>query len=127
MHEALITAALIAAVVWLWRENLRAREVATRAGRRICAASDVQFLDQTVAFARMSLAWSARPPVVAGADPLATKGGERAKPGRSARVALVRIYRFDYSTDGADRAAGLVVVQGGAVVHAQLADLGTLH
>ena len=102
MHEALIAAALIAAAVWLWRENLRAREAATRAGRRICEASGVQLLDETVALARMSLGWNAR-------------------------VALVRVYRFDYSADGADRAAGLVVVQGGAVVHVQLADPGTLH
>ena len=102
MHEALIAVALIAAAIWLWRESLRSREAATRAGRRICVASDVQFLDETVALARMSLAWNGR-------------------------VALVRIYRFDYSTDGADRATGLVVVQRGAVVHAQLADPGTLH
>ena len=102
MHEALIAVALIAAAIWLWRESLRSREAATRAGRRICAASDVQFLDETVALARMSLAWNGR-------------------------MAFVRIYRFDYSTDGADRAAGLVVVQRGAVVHAQLADPGTLH
>ena len=102
MHEALIAVALIAAAIWLWRESLRSRETATRAGRRICAASNVQFLDETVALAKMNLAWNGR-------------------------VALVRIYRFDYSTDGADRAAGLVVVQRGAVVHVQLADPGTLH
>ena len=102
MHEALIAVALIAAVVWLWRESLRAREAATRAGRRICAANDVQFLDETVALARMSVAWSGR-------------------------TALVRFYRFDYSTNGADRATGLVVVQRGAVVHVQLTAPGTLH
>ena len=102
MHEALIAVALIAAVVWLWRESLRAREAATGAGRRICAANDVQFLDETVALARMNLAWNGR-------------------------VALVRSYRFDYSTDGADRAAGLVVVLRGAIVHVQLAGPGTVH
>ena len=102
MHEALIAVGLIAAVVWLWRESLRAREAATRAGRRICAANDVQFLDETVALARMNLAWNGR-------------------------VALVRSYRFDYSTDGADRAAGLVVVLRGTIVHAQLAGPGTMH
>ena len=102
MHEALIAVAVLAAVVWLWRESLRSREAATRAGRRICAASDVQFLDETVALVRMSIAWHGR-------------------------VALVRIYRFDYSTDGADRAVGLVIVQRGAVVHVQLAGPGTLH
>ena len=102
MHEALIAVALLAAAVWMWRENLRAREAATRAGRRICDANDVQFLDETVALARMSLGWNGR-------------------------VALVRSYRFDYSTDGADRAAGLVVVQGGAIIHVQLAWPGKLH
>ena len=102
MHEALVAVALIAAAIWLWRESLRSREAATRAGRRVCEASDVQFLDETVALAKMSLAWNGR-------------------------VALVRIYRFDYSTDGADRATGLVVVQGSAIVHVQLADPETLH
>ena len=102
MHEALIAVGLIALAIWLWRESLRAREAATRAGRRICSANDVQFLDETVALARMSLGWNGR-------------------------VALLRSYRFDYSTDGADRATGLVVVQGGAVVHVQLAAPGTLH
>ena len=102
MHETRTAAILIAAAVWLWRENLRAREAATRAGRRLCETSDVQFLDETVALARMNLGWNGR-------------------------AALVRVYRFDYSAHGADRAAGLVVVQGGAVVHAQLAEPGTLH
>ena len=102
MHEALIAVALIAVAIWLWRESLRAREAATRAGRRICEASDVQFLDETVALAKTSLGWNRR-------------------------VALIRIYRFDYSKDGADRSAGLVVVQRGAVVHVQLAEPGTLH
>lgn len=102
MHEALIAVVVLAAAVWLWRESLRAREAATRAGRRICEANDVQFLDETVALARMSLGWNGQ-------------------------VALVRSYRFDYSTDGADRAAGLVVVQAGAIVHVQLGGTGPLH
>ena len=102
MHETLIAIALVALVVWLWRESLRAREAATRAGRRVCEANDVQFLDETVALARMSLGWNGR-------------------------VALIRSYRFDYSTDGADRAAGLVIVQGDAIVHVQLASPGTMH
>ena len=102
MHEALIAVAILAAVVWLWRESLRAREAATRAGRRVCQANDVQFLDETVALAKMNFAWNGR-------------------------VALVRSYRFDYSTNGADRAGGLVVVHGNAIVHVQLADPGTLH
>ena len=102
MHEALIAVAILAVVVWLWRESLRAREAATRAGRRICQDNDVQFLDETVALAKMTLAWNGR-------------------------VALVRCYRFDYSTNGADRACGIVVVQGNVIVHVQLAGPTTLH
>lgn len=102
MHESLIAVAVIAGAVWLWRESLRAREAATRAGRRICEANDVQFLDETVALAGMSVGWNGR-------------------------AALVRSYRFDYSTDGADRATGFVVVQAGAIVHVQLAGRRTVH
>ena len=102
MHETLIALGLVAAAVWFWRESLRAREAATAAGRRLCQANDVQFLDETVALARMSLGWNGR-------------------------VALLRNYRFDYSTDGANRATGLVVVQGRAIVHAQLHAPGTVH
>ena len=102
MHETLIAIALVAVAIWFWRESLQAREAATLAGRRICTANDVQFLDETVALARMSLGWNRR-------------------------VALLRSYRFDYSVDGADRATGLVVVQGRAIVHVQLHAPGTLH
>ena len=102
MNEVLVAVLVLGGVVWAWRANLRAREAATHAGRRLCAANDVQFLDETVALARMNLAWNGR-------------------------VALVRSYRFDYSTDGADRAGGLVVVQGRYIVHAQLAGPELLH
>ena len=102
MHETLIAIALLAVAIWFWRESLQAREAATLAGRGICKANEVQFLDETVALARMSLGWNGR-------------------------VALLRSYRFDYSTDGADRATGLVVVQGRAIVHVQLHAPGTLH
>ena len=102
MHEALIAGVLIAAGVWLWRESLRAREAATRAGRSICRANDVQLLDETVALAGMNLGWQGRP-------------------------TLVRSYRFDYSVHGADRATGLVLVERGHVVHVQLAPPNRLH
>ena len=102
MHETLIAIGLIAVAIWFWRDSLRAREAATLAGRGLCTANDVQFLDETVALARMSLGWNGR-------------------------VTLLRNYRFDYSTDGVDRATGLIVVQGRAIVHAQLHAPGTLH
>ena len=126
MHEALIAAVLVAAGIWLWRESLRAREAATRAGRRACRENDVQFLDETVALAKMNLAWiSHRIPAAHDERPGSSGTAARRRP--DGRLVLVRSYRFDYSVDGSDRAAGLVVVQGGTVVHIQLTVPETLH
>ena len=46
----------IAAAVYLWIDSLRAREHAVRAGRSACQRYDVQFLDETVSFAKLRLA-----------------------------------------------------------------------
>src|SRR5438034_1017645 len=40
----------------LWIDSLRARERAVEAGRSACARYDLQFLDETVSFARLRLA-----------------------------------------------------------------------
>src|SRR3954447_3483008 len=47
---------LIAAGALLWLDSLRARERALVAGRSACERYRVQFLDDTVSFARMRLA-----------------------------------------------------------------------
>src|SRR5690606_26170565 len=45
----------IAAVVWGWMDALRARELAIRHGRALCAEAGVQLLDQTVSLTRLRI------------------------------------------------------------------------
>jgi hypothetical protein len=87
--EVLILLALLGAAVWFWFDSLAAREVAIAAGSRACAELNFQFLDQSVAVARLGL-------------------------GRNAygHLQLRRVFAFDYSSDGADRWRGRVVVLG---------------
>ena len=47
---------LIAAGIFFWLDSLRARERALNAGRAACERYALQFLDDTVSFARMRLA-----------------------------------------------------------------------
>jgi hypothetical protein len=73
-----------------WDSALGAREAANRIARDACSRAVVQFLDGTVAFAGFRLR-------------------------RAGRLALLRTYTFDYTTDGVDRAQGFVVMAGGRV------------
>ncbi len=41
------------AVVWLWLDSLKAREVAVQAARAACAAEALLLLDDTVAIANL--------------------------------------------------------------------------
>lgn len=81
--------ALIAAGVFFWLDSLRAREHALEAGRSACARYAVQFLDETVAFARMSLARK-------------EDGGLR----------ILRTYTFEFSDTGNNRRHGTIVMLG---------------
>lgn len=71
-----------AAIAWLWASELRARETALRICRAACERHGVQFLDDSVALARM------RPRRIEG------------------RVCLLRQYRFYFSAEGSDRRLG---------------------
>jgi len=55
MWEAAVLAAIVAGALF-WVDSLRARERALAAGRSACERYGVQFLDDTVAFARLGLA-----------------------------------------------------------------------
>jgi hypothetical protein len=83
----LAIAALLAA--WLWHATLRAREHANGVAAETCRKLNVQFLDGTVAFARMGLTRDA-----------------------SGRLALRRSYVFDYTEDGMTRRQGFVILCG---------------
>ena len=89
MGEA-IAILLIAAAALLWADSLRARERAVRAGRDACARYGLQFLDDTVSFARLRL----------GRD-------------SDGRVKIARTYTFEFSDTGNNRRDGAIVMLGG--------------
>jgi len=96
MGEA-IAILLIAGAALLWADSLRARERAVRAGRDACARYGLQFLDDTVSFARMRL----------GRD-------------SDGRVKIARTYTFEFSDTGNNRRDGAIVMLGGELQDLQL-------
>jgi len=88
MHSTLAALVLVGVVAWLWRDSLRARELAARVSRRACDAEGVQFLDDTVALLSLR--------------PVFERG----------RLTLRRIYQFEFSRRGDDRASGSVMITG---------------
>ena len=84
--------AMLAALAWLWFDSMRARERAVAAGVRACEREGLQFLDETVE-------WVSLRPVRAA----------------SGRVALKRIYRFEFSDNGDNRRGGSISMLGGEV------------
>jgi hypothetical protein len=91
MWELAVILFLLGGVV-LWADSLRARERAVRAGRSACQRYELQFLDDTVSFARMRLARNA--------------DGE---------LRIARTYTFEFSDTGNNRRQGAVVMLGGEV------------
>ncbi len=89
---------LIAALVWLIWDSLRAREAAIAASRAACAEEHYQFLDETVA--------------IESVRPVRDDDGQ---------IRLRRIYGFEYSETGDNRRRGTVVLVGAAVVMLSLA------
>ena len=79
---------VLLALAWFWLDGARAREFATTLARRYCRHRGLQFLDDTVALARVGLRW--------------TKDGLR----------LRRMYRFEYSLEGVGRRTGFVLMLG---------------
>ena len=89
------TMALIGLAVFFWLDSLKARERAVQAGRSACARYSLQFLDDTVAFARLRLARD--------------DGGQ---------LRIARTYTFEFSDTGNNRRQGAIVMLG-----AELQDL----
>jgi hypothetical protein len=87
MFELATVALLLAG--WLWFDSLRAREAAIRAARQACEADGVLLLDDTVALAAFSL-----------------------RRRDSGRLALKRVYRFEFSDTGNNRLEGSVTMLG---------------
>lgn len=81
---------LFAAGIFLWLDSLRARERALTAGRSACERYELQFLDDTVAFARLRLARD-----------------------EQGQLKIARTYTFEFSDTGNNRRHGAIVMLGG--------------
>lgn len=88
---------LIFLVAFFWIDSLRARERALAAGRAACERYAVQFLDETVAFARLRL----------GRD-------------EEGRLKIARTYTFEFSDTGNNRRYGAIVLLGTALQDVQM-------
>ena len=96
MWELAGIVALVAALL-LWADSLKARERAVRAGRSACERYQLQFLDDTVSFARLRLARN-----------------------HDGELRLVRTYTFEFSDTGNNRRQGAIVMLGSEVQDLQL-------
>lgn len=90
--EAIVLVTL-GCIACFWYDTIRAREAGIRAARDSCAREGVQLLDDTVAFRSLRL-------------------GRR----DNGRIALRRVYDFEYSGTGNDRYRGSVMLLGTDVV-----------
>ena len=96
MLEVAALLALVLAVLF-WLDSLRARERAVRAGREACQRYELQFLDDTVSFARLRL--------------------ERDDEGR---VRIARTYAFEFTETGNSRRRGAIKMLGKELSEVQL-------
>jgi hypothetical protein len=96
MWEALAIL-LIVAGAFLWADSLKARERAIKAGRSACERYRLQFLDETVAFARMRLARD-----------------------DEGQLKISRTYTFEFSDTGNNRRHGAIVMLGAEVADMHL-------
>jgi len=88
MSSALITLLLLLAIVWLWLDGARARELATAIARAACERRGWQLLDGTVSLRRMAIRQ--------------TQDGLRFR----------RMFSFEYSRNTVDRLIGHVLLLG---------------
>ncbi|HXI37181.1 MAG TPA: DUF3301 domain-containing protein [Burkholderiales bacterium] len=88
---------LVAAGLLLWVDSLRARERAVKAGREACQRYDLQFLDDTVSFARIRLARD-----------------------EEGQLKIGRTYTFEFSDTGNNRRRGAIVILGASLQDVQL-------
>ena len=86
----LILGVLLAAIlIWFWQDSLGTRERANFAAQAACERSGLQFLDGTVAFARLALARN-----------------------EHGQISLRRTYVFDYTAGDIERLQGFVMLLG---------------
>lgn len=83
--------------IWYWLDGMRAKEIATVAGARVCQARDVYFLDETVVQTRV-----------------------RFRRNAVGHIVLYREYRFEFTSDGARRYQGKICLVGKHVVSTEM-------
>ena len=88
MVNTLLPLLVLMLLAWVWLDSARAREFANTLAQRYCDNRGMQFLDQTVALCRVGLRW--------------TSDGLRIR----------RMFRFDFSLEGAGRHTGYVLMLG---------------
>ena len=96
MWEGLVLAVIVGSAL-LWADSLKARERAIRAGRSACERYQLQFLDDTVSFARMRLARD-----------------------EEGQLKISRTYTFEFSDTGNNRRHGAIVMLGHELLDLQL-------
>lgn len=96
-YSTLLLLMLLAAVVGVWHDNIRAREAANRVAAEACRRRELQMLDGTVALAALRPRFDWR-------------NGLR----------IERTYVFDYAVDGVLRATGFIIMLGHVAQHVGL-------
>jgi len=96
MWESLALLVIVGGAL-LWSDSLKARERAVSAGRSACERYRLQFLDDTVSFARMRLARD-----------------------EEGQLKISRTYTFEFSDTGNNRRHGAIVMLGGDVADMHL-------
>lgn len=92
MSWEILLLGLLGAAGWYWYSGMQVREQAVAVGRRACADSGLQFLDESVALGRTRL----------------TRNG-------SGQLQFQRDYRFEFSDTGNNRRPGVVRMLGDRV------------
>ncbi len=75
--------------IWFWQDSLRVREIAIDLAKEFCAREQVQFLDGAIGSVSIRL-----------------------KRDRQGRLAIARIYRFEFSDTGDNRLQGTIMMLG---------------
>ncbi len=83
--------------VWYWLDGMSAKEIATKAGSRLCKSHDVYFLDETVVQTRVRL-----------------------RRNSAGHIVFYREYRFEFTSDGAYRYRGKICLLGKHVVSTEM-------
>lgn len=89
----ILTLILLAAVAWFWLNGMKVRDIAIRAARDACESEGLQFLDETVATAKIRFVRD-----------------------DDGRLVLQRVYVFEYSDTGSNRRPGSIVIRGQEVL-----------